>query len=119
MKTAVSLVAMAFVLGIAAGCAPEPPLPGGDEMAEGCYDTDGYLDIYYNGPIDTVSNADEFPSTDGSCSGAVNPGASTVVRAADRNAADQKCIDLGYTTAGTMGEIVDPAPEDSYLCFLI
>jgi hypothetical protein len=103
--------------------------PGGPvslPFPPGCYDyapgSGTQADLKYLGPIDSVGNAYQMFTTDGTCGGPLEPGnAATVIRAADLPAANAKCQALrGHVAIYQLNQpaIADfeAAPPDVWFC---
>jgi hypothetical protein len=126
-KMLFAVLAAAGAIG-ATACAPTPTGPEGPWAAAGCYDSPvaDAPDLSYNGVADSLGNLKatlQVPgftlSTDGSCAGVPLTGeyALTLVRAADEDAAELRCVGLGL--AAGAGQIISEYPgfpADAWVC---
>ena len=108
LRGAVVAAGLVLVTG-AAACTPEtsgPPTTTLPPIAVGCHDGLG-ADLYFNGPIDAVDNADIHGTNNGTCGSFVAK--RTLVQAADKAAADALCTGIGKSSA-----INEPLDDPSF-----
>jgi len=96
------LLVIASIAVFGAAACTTPPAGGGGTTpiwpAPGCYV--GVGDLQYNGPMETLDNAQIWSSANGSCSGADVFGPVTVFPATDDLDAILKCTDFQETSSG-------------------
>ncbi len=101
-----SLAAIVLFAGALVACTPSPPV--------GCYDSDTWVDLRFDGPPNTAGNATVFSSQDGSCTGASV--AQTVVTG-NLNAAYATCQGLGGVLSPVeMSTFWPTMPAGNYPC---
>lgn len=98
---------MAIVVASAAmvlSCSPSADEESADEgLTPGCYATaDLGTDNLFVGPINSVGNAVDFTSLDGSCTGERADDPHTLVHAESKALADEQCRSLGEDPAGDL-----------------
>lgn len=102
---------------LGAGCMPQPPPPP-PPLAPGCYSNAGpQVDFTYDGPIDTLENAQYNFSNNGLCDQEPVGTPFSIVRAPDQAAAIAKCVGLGLpSSASNLADIGFNVPEDIWTC---
>jgi hypothetical protein len=116
-----------IVLGLSAGCVPDPPGSGPTSTTTstapttwfpaGCYGSMGTgLDFRYFGPQDTLGNAQFFYTTDGTCGGEGTIVAVVRALASDSAGALQLCQSLGLNSTAYLPEFGYAVPDDAWGC---
>jgi hypothetical protein len=96
-RSLICAAALAALGGTSVACMPEPPpTPGLPPIAVACHDGLG-SDFRFNGPINTIDNADIHGTSDGSCGRFVDK--RTLVQASSKAQADALCSSIGKSMA--------------------
>jgi hypothetical protein len=101
---------------------PPVELPLGSGLAAGCYQqAQGGWDLKYNGPINTLNNAEEYDSSDGSCSGTPNKWDMAVLDSATEDEAESDCaallsIPLEYVILYRLDQDYVDGPAGYWVC---
>src|SRR4029450_12650594 len=103
-----------------------PPQPFEVTPSQLCFDSNlpSFTDVLLVAPIDTYRNATQYLCEDGSCSGQViTPNGFTIVEAANKLAADQRCATIegagSYALGNMRTDFGFATPPDWWVCHAV